>query len=99
MKKRSPSFSSLHGQLTNEVQNGVSIARPYDSLGRLAFVDLNAEAQSRREIECQPVPQSALVSESVWTAALAERLRHLGRVSARCRAPAKALLQVHTPVE
>ena len=24
----------LHGQLTNEVQNGVSIARPHDSLSR-----------------------------------------------------------------
>ena len=46
-----------------------------------------------------PVPQSALVSESARAAALAERLRHLGRVSARCRVPAKALLQVHTPLE
>ncbi len=25
---------SIHGQLTNEVQNGVSIARTYDSLNR-----------------------------------------------------------------
>ncbi len=29
-----PVNSSLHGQLTNEFQNGVSIARPYDSLSR-----------------------------------------------------------------
>ncbi len=32
--RNDPSNSSLHGQLTNEVQNGVSIARPHDSLSR-----------------------------------------------------------------
>ena len=32
--QKSPSNSSLHGQLTNEVQNGVSLARTYDSLNR-----------------------------------------------------------------
>ena len=30
-----PSNSSLHGQLTNEFQNGVSISRTYDALGRM----------------------------------------------------------------
>ncbi len=29
-----PSNSSLHGQLTNEFQNGASIARSYDGLSR-----------------------------------------------------------------
>ena len=33
MRQRSIN-SSLHGQLTNEVQNGVTIARTYDALNR-----------------------------------------------------------------
>ena len=32
--RNDPSNSSLHGQLTNEIQNGVSIARPHDGLSR-----------------------------------------------------------------
>ena len=48
-----PSNSSLHGQLTNEIQNGVSISRTYDALGFLGWGDFNAEAQSRRGFECQ----------------------------------------------
>ena len=37
----SPSNYTLHGQLTNEVQNGVAIARSYDSLGRPTGYTLN----------------------------------------------------------
>ena len=36
---------SLHGQLTNEVQNGVSIARTYDSLNRPTGYSLMHDAQ------------------------------------------------------
>ena len=32
--QKQPSNSSLHGQLTNEVQNGTAIARTYDALAR-----------------------------------------------------------------
>jgi hypothetical protein len=35
---------SLHGQLTNEVQNGVAIARTYDSLNRPTGYSLCASA-------------------------------------------------------
>ncbi len=48
-----PSNSFLHSQLTNEIQNGVSISRTYDALGFLGWGDFNAEAQSRRGFECQ----------------------------------------------
>ncbi len=32
--RKCPSNSSLHGQLTNDVQNGVAIVRPHDALAR-----------------------------------------------------------------
>ena len=45
------------------------------------------------------VPQSVADAKSAQATALAERLRNLGRVSDRCRTPAKPLLKVHTPLE
>ena len=44
-------------------------------------------------------PQSVADAKSAAARALAERLRNLGRVSDRCRTPAKTLLKVHTPLE
>jgi hypothetical protein len=44
-------------------------------------------------------PHSVADAKSAQAAALAERLRNLGRVSDRCRTPAKPLLKVHTPLE
>ncbi len=46
-----------------------------------------------------PAPQSSVEARDAAARALAERLRNLGRVSARCRASAKTILQIHTPLE
>ena len=40
---------SIHGQLTNEVQNGVSIARTYDSLNRPTGYRLMQNAECRMQ--------------------------------------------------
>ena len=42
----SPSYS-VHGQLTNEVQNGVSLARTYDTLNRPTGYSLDEEESLR----------------------------------------------------
>ncbi len=56
-------------------------------------------AQAGAAAEKAPAPQSVAEAKSAQAAALAERLRNLGRVSDRCRTPAKPLLKVHTPLE
>ena len=47
MPHGSCAYCLVHGQLTNEVQNGVAIARTYDSLNRPTGYSLNEEGSLR----------------------------------------------------